>query len=166
MTSHVSMCKMFSYMYSTWLLQQWSCTHKTMLAKFINAHTHTSGTQFLIFDPWSSVSLSWVHVTVFMACITGSWMHWMLSTVNYTPLGFSLIYPEGPFMYSSVRSVQLSSKIYCDDCARNLYIFPLSSSRHRVIFLCCVLVHMYLCTECVYWYETHSYCYLCIAKFI
>lgn len=39
-----------------------------------------------IFDLWSFVRVSWQHVTVFMACFTGSQMHWMLSTVNYTPL--------------------------------------------------------------------------------
>lgn len=81
------------------------------------------------------------------------------------PTEFSLIYSGGLVMYSSERSVQFSSKIYCDDRARDLYIFH-CFIRHQVIFLCCVIVHMYLCTECVYWYETHSYCYLCIAKFI
>lgn len=75
------------------------------------------------------------------------------------PTEFSLIYSGGLIMYSSEISVQFSSKIYCDDRARNLYIFHCFIG-HHVIFLSCVIVHMYLCTECVYWYKTHSYCYL------
>lgn len=37
----------------------------------------------------------------------------------------------------------------------SVYIFH-CFIRHQVIFLCCVIVHMYLCTECLYWYETHE----------
>lgn len=100
-------------------------------------------------------------------CVHGLYYR-VLDTLNVIncelhPTEFSLIYPGGLDMYSSERSVQFSSKIYCDDRARNLCIFH-CFIRHQVIFLCCVIVHMYLCIECVYWYETHSYCYLCIAK--
>ena len=136
-------------------------THKNRACQ--NSSTHLS---HFISHFLSSVSLFWEHVTVFMACITG----WYLDALNVIdcelhPTEFSLIYSGGLVMYSGERSVQFSSKIYCDDRIRNLYIFHYFIG-HRVIFLCCVIVHMYLCTECVYWYETHSYCYLCIAKFI
>lgn len=119
--------------------------------------THTSVTLFPIVDPWSSVRWSWGHVTVFVACVAG-----------FPSLCYGLwITPHWAHTDLVIRNdiVQFSSKIYCDDWARNLYTFHFFIG-HWFIFLYCVVVHVYLFTECIYWYEMHSYCYLCIAKFI
>lgn len=72
----------------TWCSRCWLLiAHpKPCLPKFIHTQTHTSVTPFPIVDLGSSVSSSGEHVTIFMVCITGSRMHWMLSTVNYTTL--------------------------------------------------------------------------------
>lgn len=75
------------------------------------------------------------------------------------PTEFTLIYSGRLDMYSSVRSVQFSSKVHLDDRARDLYIYHCFIWHHVI---CCVIAHMYLCTECVYWYKIHSYGYLWI----
>ncbi len=104
-------------------------------------------------------ALSWEHVTVFMACITGSWMHWMLLTVKYTPLSSHSFIQEDSLCILVRHLCNFPARFTVMMKQGNLYIFH-CCIRHQVIFLLCVIVHMYLCTECVY--ETHSYCYLCM----
>lgn len=152
MNMHVLMLQMLitSYMFMNAGL---SYSHKL-------PNSFTTSTQSL---HWAS---GWGHVTVFMLCKEGSRMHWMLSTVNHTPLSPRSFIQEDLFCIlardlcnSPARCTVMTEQ---GICVYILHCFIM----HQVIFLCCVIVHMYLCTECVYWYETHSYCYLCIAKFL
>lgn len=80
MTLHVLMFQLVSCVnMAAWVKRH---THKTELSKFI----HTQALNF----PCLTHEVQWAyfneHVTAFMACITGSQMHWMLSTVNDTTL--------------------------------------------------------------------------------
>lgn len=80
MTLHVLMFQLVSCVnMAAWVKRH---THKTVLANFI----HTQALHF----PCLTHEVQWAyfneHVTVFMACNTGSRMHWMLSTVNDTTL--------------------------------------------------------------------------------
>lgn len=148
--------------YTVHVLLEWIFTHKTVLAKFIHKlqtlrrfpHLTCKVQRACLEDMWH----------VFMACITGSWMHWMLLTVNYTPLS------SHSFIQEDALCILLRD--LCNFPARftmmieqGICIFSIVSWGIKLYFYA-VIVHMYLCTECVYWYETHSYCYLCIAKFI
>lgn len=159
MSPHVLMFQMFSMGYTHTAAGVMPHT----LISACQIHTHTSASPQFWPTKFSELivrTCDCVHGLYF-----GLWDALNVIDCELHPTEFSLIYSGGLVMYSSERSVQFSSKIYCVDRARNLYIFH-CFIRHRVIFLCCAIVHMYLCTECVYWYETHSYCYLCIAKFI
>lgn len=124
-------------------------------------HTHISVTPV---SSKSSVSLSGEYVTVFMVCLTGSRMHWMLSTVNYTPLS-SRSFIQEDSLCIPVRDLCNFPARFIVTIKQGICVFSLFHKRIKLYFYA-VIVHMYLCTECVYWYETHTYCYLCIAKFI
>lgn len=103
---------------------------------------------------WTNVAAYHKGKCVFMDCITGSRMHWMLLTVNYTPTSPHLFIQE---------DVQSTSGL----CSRKdsiQYIFSIVS--WHVFLLCCRIVHMYLWTECLCWDEMHSQCYLCIVYIV
>lgn len=155
MNPHVLMCNIFitSYVHTTRLLE-WTCTHNSVLATF-----------FFFFPShfWPVKFRESILTTC--DCVHGLFYR-VSDALNVIdcelhPTEFTLIYSGRLDMYSSVRSVQFSSKIHCDDRAKDLYIYH-CFIWHHVIFLCCVTAHMYLCTECVYWYKMHSYGYLWI----
>lgn len=127
-----------------------NCAPKTVLAK-IHSHTDTHLSH--------SISHCWpgkFSELIWRTCDRFHGLYYRVSDalnvidceLHHTE--FSLIYSGGLVMYSSERSVQFASKSCRDDRARKLYIFHCFFVRHGVIFLCCVIVHMYLCTKCVY----------------
>lgn len=99
-------------------------------------------------------------------------MHWMLSTVNYTPPSLHSFIREDSLCILASDLCNFPSKMYCDDRARNLYTFH-CFIRHQVIFLCCHCTHVFMYRMCIlmwdaqlllfmyckvyisYWMQTH-----------
>lgn len=113
---------------------QCHCFHTCMTLHGVNLHTRKRVCQIHFpFLTREVRAVSWQHVTVFM--VTDS-------ITSHRVLTHLFRRTRHVFCERSVLQQD-------DDQERNLSIFH----SFIVLFLCCVIVHKYSCTECVYWYK-------------
>lgn len=94
--------------------------------------------------------------TAFTACYIVLRMHWMLSTMGISHAHSVLAwFTQEDLLCFFVRGLSLD--LCCNDWAKGSVYLTIVWSCDESMLCHCTHVFMF---ECVYWYKTHSYCYL------